>query len=77
MTQDTYLAAQGCRRTWAPKRYGTILGGGGAAGPLVGSAGEGPRAGRGRQQQQPIFGYVQKNEEKRNSGGLRLRCAKS
>ena len=24
MTQDTYLAVQGCRRTWAPRRNGAI-----------------------------------------------------
>ena len=35
----------GCRRTWAPRRNGTILGGGGAASPLVVSAGVGPGAG--------------------------------
>ena len=63
MTHNTYLAARGCRRTRALRRCGTIPGGGGegggAAGPLVGSAGVGPGAGMrrvgrpwGRQQQQ-------------------------
>ena len=28
----TYLAARGCRRTWAPRHYGTIPGGGGCGG---------------------------------------------
>ena len=63
-TPNTYLTAQGCRPTWAPRRCGMILGGGGglSTGPLVGPAGVGYGAAiagggttvgapRGRQQQ--------------------------
>ena len=36
--QTPYLADQGCRRTWAPRRYGTILGTAGLLARWVGSA---------------------------------------